>query len=215
MDVDSSSRNKRAGSIIRLLCAVLILYAAQGCASTQLSKNQTEAEFQSPVVAESPQDPHAVANAYDLKEIESRGPGSRFTIAEAKSAEAANISGYFTLRQVDSNSYSYKREFKDDVVYLDMKGLFGAGKGAQKLEIGKESEFSYYDDNPSDHHLPFQAISIIRFEGKIEIAGYVFFGEGTSDNRLTFALVDNMGLIYLRGKGKVLFSNGNEVKLGE
>lgn len=64
---------------------------------------------------------------------------------------------------------------------------------------------------------PFGDGSVHRFAGKIELGrgNYTFIiGEGDKLNRLTFALIKDVGYVYLRGKGRVLLKNGKEIKLG-
>jgi hypothetical protein len=94
--------------------------------------------------------------------------------------------------------------------------LVQAGKGA----LGVETEF------PSDRlpvannwPTPFGNLSINRFKGRVELdiggAAYTFISEDSKFNRLTFAVVDGMGYVYLRGKGTVMPKDGKEVKLGD
>ena len=46
--------------------------------------------------------------------------------------------------------------------------------------------------------------SVHRFFGTVEVAGYRFVGEGDKSERLTFGLIDGVGYVYLRGRGKVV-----------
>jgi len=57
------------------------------------------------------------------------------------------------------------------------------------------------------------AVGIYRYDGAVDMGKYTFIGEGGQQNRLTFALVD-IGYVYLRGKGKVVFPDGRTVSLG-
>lgn len=38
--------------------------------------------------------------------------------------------------------------------------------------------------------------------------------QGGKLDRLTFDLIENLGLVYLRGKGRIMLKNGKEVRLG-
>jgi hypothetical protein len=52
-----------------------------------------------------------------------------------------------------------------------------------------------------------------RYDGKINCAGYTFVGEGDEKNRLTFVVLER-SYVYIRGKGRVILPNGQEIKLG-
>ena len=52
-----------------------------------------------------------------------------------------------------------------------------------------------------------------RYAGKINCAGYAFVGEGDEKNRLTFVVLER-SYVYVRGKGRVILPNGQEIKLG-
>lgn len=74
--------------------------------------------------------------------------------------------------------------------------------------------FPIVSDSP---YLSFKSGSIHRFLGEIEFKlnrVYTFIGEGDKLNRLTFVMVDRIGYVYLRGKGRVML-DGKEVKLGD
>lgn len=63
--------------------------------------------------------------------------------------------------------------------------------------------------------MPWGKDSIHRFVGKVEITPkYTFIGEGDDSHRLTFGLLEGVGYVYLRGKGRVVSKQGKEVKLG-
>lgn len=61
--------------------------------------------------------------------------------------------------------------------------------------------------------LPMGDGSIHRFKEKVNLFGYTFNGEGDEKSRLTFVLTKN-GYLYVRGKGKIILKDGQEVKLG-
>ena len=64
---------------------------------------------------------------------------------------------------------------------------------------------------PGGAHLPTGQHSIWRIKGNLYLAGFVFSGD--RDNPLRFLLVDQQGLVYLYGKGRVIYDNGNVVTL--
>ena len=43
---------------------------------------------------------------------------------------------------------------------------------------------------------------------------YKFISEGDRFNKLTFAVIQDQGYVYLRGKGKVISADGSEKLLG-
>jgi hypothetical protein len=64
---------------------------------------------------------------------------------------------------------------------------------------------------PEGAHLPTGHHSIWRIKGNLHLAGFVFSGD--RDNPLRFLLVDQQGLVYLFGKGRVAYENGTVVAL--
>lgn len=48
----------------------------------------------------------------------------------------------------------------------------------------------------------------------LDLKSGLFESEDDEFSRLTFALIDQIGYVYLRGKGKVLSKDGKEIKLG-
>ncbi len=64
--------------------------------------------------------------------------------------------------------------------------------------------------------------SIHRFAGEVRLGGGLggeglptVIGEGGKGDRLTFVLLEGVGYVYLRGKGKVVYPDGKIVKLGK
>lgn len=60
---------------------------------------------------------------------------------------------------------------------------------------------------------------ILRFVGtiKLDLGDYedvIINGEGDRNNRLTFALLNEIGLVYIRGRGNIVFNNGKRAELG-
>lgn len=59
--------------------------------------------------------------------------------------------------------------------------------------------------------------SIHRFDGEFKFEKNnlpTFIGKGSIENRLTFVLVKDIGYVYVRGFGEVIFPDGRKVKLG-
>lgn len=125
-----------------------------------------------------------------IDEIKRKGVGSRFIVKEYM--PRPDKSGSITLME-EPEHIRFLPEFPGD-----MKELFFDGK------TGMFSPPSGYD-------------SVHRFVGKIEFKignVYAFIGEGDKLNRLTFALIQNIGYIYVRGKGKAILKEGTEIKFG-
>ena len=58
--------------------------------------------------------------------------------------------------------------------------------------------------------------SVLRFDGRAAFgSGVELFGRGEKYNRLTFAFIDGLGLVYLRGWGDVIVEGQPPVQLGE
>lgn len=201
-------------SMYILLCIFILLPSSLSYPSIHKLKLNLLEEFQFLDSTQTLNDPYVDINMSEMNNIKDNGPGSSYSLVNIKPANIAIYSGYFTLLQKDSVTYAVKRDFESDIVYADLKGLFG--KMEQELKVGKESDFTYYptDTSISKFMMPIQSNSIIRFEGIFSIAGYTFIGEGTGAEKLTFTLVDNYGLVYLRGKGKIEFNDGKVVSFG-
>jgi hypothetical protein len=70
------------------------------------------------------------------------------------------------------------------------------------------------DLTPPDDFLSAQ---IWRFSGDIQHGNnneFTFIGEGDTFNLLTFAQIPDIGFVYLRGKGRVVFPDKTEIRLG-
>ncbi len=124
-----------------------------------------------------------------INEIKSKGFGNRFVIKEIISQPG--FSGSLTIEvppreNLPEGIRMLSMEFPHDQIPISTEGS----------------------------QLPMGDSSIHRFSGKIKEFGYAFIGEGDKLNRLTFCLIRDKGYVYLRGKGKVILPNGQEVKLG-
>ena len=162
-----------------------------------------------------------------LQEIRNKGVGNRLVIQE------------FTP-QIDGVTLSATISVNDKSVIIDFEFpgdqclISASGPGMQFTGFARYSETKGI---PNEIAVPKEDLKYIlfalpnwqeqggmtlggnygihRFDGAIEINGYRFVGMGNKTNRLTFALIENVGYIYLRGKGMVVLKNGEEVKLGD
>lgn len=57
--------------------------------------------------------------------------------------------------------------------------------------------------------------AIHRFMGRVRIGPYVFESQGDQRNRLTFALIKDIGYVYIRGMGRVILPDGAERVFGK
>jgi hypothetical protein len=129
-----------------------------------------------------------------LERIASNGAEGRFVIPEVKPL-AGFPTGRITMRGAGARGVArLTSEFPGDTVEMRF-GMTGGDAGITA---------------------PWGAGSVHRFDGRVEMDGidHVFIGEGDKPDRLSFGLTKNVGYVYLRGKGRVISSNGKEVKLG-
>lgn len=125
---------------------------------------------------------------YLIDEIKNKKINPKFFISEIQSE---GISGSLTLKGTGLSSIiSMKMEFPNDAIPVSM-GSMSMGRS-----------------------IPFGENSIHRFIGTIEIYGYTFHSEGSKLNRLTFAVLQDIGYTYIRGKGKVVMKDGKEITFG-
>jgi hypothetical protein len=129
-----------------------------------------------------------------IQEIKDKGAGNRFVIKEIKPAKS------------------------DSTVSLTLTGYWKQQGPMRFYDRNVLAEFP--GDNPlfgisgSDIIPAMGNGSVHRFDGELKMFGYTFIGEGDRLNRLTFAILDGVGYVYLRGKGRVLAKDGKEYKLG-
>ena len=123
-----------------------------------------------------------------VREIQAKGVGDRFFIKEIM--PQGGLPGSMTLVQSGAHSLSVKMEFPGD---------------AMPIVNNQPSAFGSY--------------CLHRFKGRIELDMegdmYTFISEDDKLNRLTFVMVDRIGYVYLRGKGRVILKDGKEIKLGD
>jgi hypothetical protein len=115
-------------------------------------------------------------------EINSAGPGDRFAIEEMTPNDSPARS--VTLRNVGRGTTVIK-EFASDAFEM-----LGGAPGAS-----------------------FGAGSIHRFAGKIAFAPELsLVGEGDRDHRLTFAILATYGMVYVRGRGRIVVAIDGQEK---
>ncbi len=122
-----------------------------------------------------------------LDKIRVEGAGERFVIKEF--IPSYSMPGSMSIKQTGKNNLNIQMEFPGDAIPI-------------------------VNNNPS----PWGDGCIHRFVDtvtlEIDQGEYTFISQGDTNNRLTFCLLKNFGYIYLRGNGKVITKDGNEVKLG-
>jgi len=121
-----------------------------------------------------------------MNEIKNKGVKNRFVIKEIT---------------IDKTNTPYSITVKNEKKVIDLVAEFpGDGQGVIIYR----------------GYLSLISGTIHRFVGKIPllIEGYTFIGEGDKLHRLTFGVIENVGYVYLRGKGRVILKNGKEIKLG-
>lgn len=129
-----------------------------------------------------------------IQEIKDKGAGNRFVIKEIKPDKS------------------------DKTVSLTLTGHWKQQGPMRFYDRNVVAEFP--GDNPlfgiwGSDLIPARGNgSVHRFDGELKMFGYTFIGEGDSLNRLTFAVLDGVGYVYLRGKGRVLAKDGKEYKQG-
>jgi len=125
-----------------------------------------------------------------MQEIANKGTKARFVINEIELG--AGLQGRLTISAVDSANkiLQFNCEFDGDRIPI----------------INNEPR------------IPWANCSVHRYEGEVRINFdsdlFTFFGEGDKLHRLSFCVIENIGYVYLRGRGRVLLKNEKEVKLG-
>jgi len=120
-----------------------------------------------------------------IDEIEMRGPSDRLIITALMPTGNEAITGVTFSEGDEPETFKVSTEFPGDAIMLGGS--------------------------------PFNT-RVHRYRGKVPVGGaldgYVFISEGDKLNLLTFAQIRRVGYVYLRGRGKVIFPNGKEVRLG-
>jgi hypothetical protein len=111
--------------------------------------------------------------------------------------EPLEFTGSFTLQHIDGSA-TVLLEYDRDSVPPFVNSSSG-GVRVSKIPAGA---------------LPSGNGTIYRFSGQVPWMEHMFVCEGDDLSRLTFALTNEFGLVYLRGVGKVILKNGKEIPLG-
>lgn len=127
-----------------------------------------------------------------IDQIKMGGPGKRFVIAQIKPIKGHEFVGYepitFTGKSIVGN------------LLWVANGMTTAGNSTV---IRFTSKTAFQDEivylGPAKVYLP------------KNIRGFIF--ESQPDNPLTFILMENYGLVYVRGHGKVIFPDGKSITL--
>jgi len=136
-----------------------------------------------------------------IDSLDSEEISNRFNIPDLMPNAGVIEGGIVMSEGIDGKSV-LTTEFPGDIVNL------GYGIGVtlnEPMQLEGVISFEYDAYN----------VTIHRFRGKVPISeGYTFIGEGDDLNLLTFVRIPDVGYIYLRGIGQVIFPNGDVVKLG-
>lgn len=121
-----------------------------------------------------------------VRKITTNGAGSRLVIPGVATKNVPPSA--LTIKSATALYWSLEMELPSDTIYVrNMKpSIYGNG-------------------------------SIHRFDGEVRFDNAkkaVVVGEGDERNRLTFVLLSDIGYIYVRGEGKVVFPDGRTVELG-
>ncbi len=162
-----------------------------------------------------------------VKEIVSAKDDSKLFIIKEFKPKVDGLSGRFTLKPRSPELVESDAQM---VSQKSFGGGYNIAYGCRGMmifsnDIVVDTEFSqdkFYILSPSEtdkgpyssDNITFSGRgSIHRFNGEVKRDGFKFIGEGDKQNRLTFILFDK-GYVYVRGKGKVIFPDGRDIKLG-
>lgn len=151
-----------------------------------------------------------VAEQNIVQQITAEGVDDRFVIPNLKPKTLNPVGGHYTIEQQDANTIIFYREFSDD--YVVVHGIDGPLR--PQLDIGEGFGQRTFGGRETSDELPIAYGTICRFKGSATLAGYKFTVEPNGGNRLSFAFIDGVGFVYLRGKGTVTTKSGKEVSLG-
>jgi hypothetical protein len=132
-----------------------------------------------------------------INHIRTKGPDSRLVIKGFAPPDTESAGALSLLREPGAQSVTAKDEFPAD-------------SGAVTVRHGELATYAFFGPGADG--------SVTRYAGEIpcDLMGvHSFVGEGDKYHRLTFAVVRHVGFVYLRGQGKVVFSDGKEVSLGK
>ena len=174
---------------------------------------------------------HNLAQQEDVvaNQIDASGVGTRFAVGDLK--PTASAAGFHMMDDA-SKSESGEATFVMGASAKPSRGRATIkGDGTIVKETATDNIPMSILTTDLKPQPDFSDGSIIRFSGtvdskmlsrmlnvpdaaKLAKMNLVFIGDGDSENRLTFLFSSKHGLVYLRGKGKVL-QNGKETQLGQ
>jgi hypothetical protein len=121
--------------------------------------------------------------------ITSEGAGDRFVIKDSTLAGSDLVEGGLTFSESADGQVQISTEFPGDV--MPLPNVYG-----QRVWRFRGKAF----------------MDIQKLTG--EVVRYTFVGESDDLNLLTFGRFPDIGFVYLRGKGTVIFPDGQEAKVG-
>ena len=124
-----------------------------------------------------------------IEEISGKGIGTRFKIADFLPEEDGFV-GRITIFENRPNSWAIG------------EGHILVSNGKSTLPSGSGSVIRFKGNIPG---------SLVRFNGKVPFKDYSFKGDKVYP--LSFLFLENVGFVYLCGKGKVILKDGTEVKM--
>ena len=158
-----------------------------------------------------------------IKELNAKGIGNRFAIGGLRSPIDDKKEGNITFRST-GNLLTMTAVFKGDTdytFYLGSDGKMNLHPMMLPLSIGSIYRFSgtvklfLMEDYAGRFFSPTGEVDTNIPELKQKLVGtYTFASEGDRSSLLTFVMVKEKGLVFLRGKGRLMLPNGEEIKLG-
>lgn len=148
--------------------------------------------------------------------IRTTGPAGRFVIKEI-SAQDQEQKASVCLHANPKGGAMGKTEFPGDKIRMDLSfaGIVAYGEGSRWVpNIFRNTP----DGIKTTQDVPGGDGSIHRYAGAIPLGvglEYIFIGDTNTAHRLTFAVLKDIGYVYVRGKGIVRGPQGRTVKLGE
>lgn len=175
-----------------LLCLASITSGqAQASFEEELSKALTAAQLEQ-LLERFPDEATRIVPKIEqaaIAEIRSGGAGSRYVLKTPVGGPSASN----TMKQHASGDFEFTTEFPDDRIIIGSAG---------------------FPDPPVGDG------SVQRYDGRLELVPglMIIIGEGDKAHRLTFAVVQGLGYVHIRGKGQVLLGpegKRRETKLGD
>lgn len=155
-----------------------------------------------------------------VEQIIATGAKGKFVLREIMPQKGVpkcslTFSALFASKGIILDLVSYQTEFPNDTIVRSMPFvsggyLLGSGNGIIRAA-------QLFDPNTVSDSNCLGEGSIHRFDGlvKLDIKEYSYiFGEGDKLNRFTFALLKDIGYVYLRGKGQLIKEDSKVIKFG-